>query len=215
MTTVLCNIPMTEGQLVTSYPTHWSDFEKSVGPQGWRGDTNPHGTFSRFSARYRAAQSYAGASFPDHSDEIANAYSAMIGVGLAYSALESLARAEAHVPGQGQPSNQAIGEMARTFSVLDSQLALDFRTRPYFAKQLIRFTNKQLAARILQCQEGDDDLRPVAEGVRHLAFHGVLSPGTAGGTRISVFFEELRKATLRTTDQEFTRWFTAHQTDER
>lgn len=59
--------------------------------------------------------------------------------------------------------------------------------------------------------DGGSDVRPLATGVRHLAFHGLVAPGTiayARGERgeVAKILQRLRNLSLSETDLHFSKW---------
>lgn len=71
---------------------------------------------------------------------------------------------------------------------------------------------KALIGQLVELDEADDDVTPIATAVRHLALHGDLAPATIGyksGNDAAQLLRALRDETLRASDEHFTQWLNA------
>lgn len=181
-------------------PSAWKSYRGFVAD----GSLPEDGDFNRYAARYRAASKLEAVRFADLAEATARGYTEALRVALAYTALEAL--------------ETAIGASAKRPAItIDSPaLAGSFKSdrcgklRDLLQKQL---DSGNLKARLVELERGDhgDDVRPLVEGIRHLVFHGVFTPGGAGISRSKWsqdFLADLGREVLDSTDQHFTAWLT-------
>lgn len=180
------------------YPTAWKTYRVYVAD----GSLPEDGDFNRYAARYRVASKLQEVRFTDLAEATARGYTEALRVALAYSALEALETAV------------AASSKRPAITVHSPALAAAFRAdrcgklRDLLQAQL---DNKGLKTRLVDLARGDhgDDVRPVVEGIRHLVFHGVFTPGGAGTSRSKWsqdFLAGLGREVLDSTDQHFTAW---------
>jgi hypothetical protein len=159
-------------------------------------DGKPGKLASKFFARYRMAKQFESANFKGASKKLQEGYSAIIRVGLAYSALESLER----LTGVPRSAHKPI---------IETDLALALRSPDVdklFEELKRDLDSWQLKTRIESSHRGEsDDVRPIAEGIRHLTFHGHATVHSFGldtvGTREIIF--DLADYLLEYCDSEF------------
>lgn len=186
--------------------TAWTQFCDRVTSNNEVFADTPNVEFSRFSARYRAA-SVLTVSLPGYSDKgrTADGYADLLGVGMAYSALEALEHAiKQHDLHFNAPAWPCV-------AVSSAELAEAFRSdgaaklRDAFDRHL---TSKKLRLKVRALHDEGEDVAPLVAGFRHLAFHGVFTPGTFGYSRTVVrdLIRGLRTHTLLATDRHFTAW---------
>jgi len=138
---------------VSNNLTAWSEYVDSV-------DQRIQKRAARVNARYVMARRFRHATFDGGSAKLQSGYSVLIKVGLAYSALEALEKLT-------EIENSAIHEPDVAFEL----------QQPKFVKLLVGvnadLSNKKLIAKIVQISSGEStDVRPLAQGLRHLVFHG-------------------------------------------
>jgi hypothetical protein len=150
-----------------SNPSAWKRYISAVGGK-------PAPEFARFAARYNVATSIEGLQIVGFSDATQEAYNAAMQAALAYSALEAL--------------NKALSDKRGTRHLPDPALAKNYRASS--STKLREFLmasvdNKALIGRLasLASDEANDDVLPVAEGIRHLMFHGDFTAHGAGAAQ--------------------------------
>lgn len=191
---------------MSHYPSAWKTYRGHV----TSGVLPNDGHFNRFAARYRAASQLRGVSFAGISEATAAGYTEALRVALAYSALDALETAT------GSNSRQPA------ITVHTPVLAAAFRTRR--CDKLRDFLqgnlgNKTLQERlaVLAGSDSATDVRPIVEGMRHLVFHGVFTPGGSGLGRSSwlrTFIADLAQEALDSIDQHFSAWLIPLANDE-
>ena len=176
-----------------SNPTAWAEYIAAL-PSRDAIDKQ----LARFRARYRLAGSLESVTFIGYGHATADGYTAALRVGLAYSALETL------------ESSGRVGE--RAVAVLDA----DLRDR-YLSQRLTKLRgwiqgekfNGKLQQRLDALVAGGiDDVRSLAEAIRHKTFHGGLSAhgtGVATSKTTLAFLDDLAQAVLAASDREFSR----------
>jgi hypothetical protein len=181
-------------------PTSWGAYRYLIN-QGFLEESTP---LNRFAARYSMARQLTGVSFEGSSTATAEAYSAGLRVGLAYSALETLCGALRLGKTGISVRNQALAAYFR--DPRQSKLQVYLTTgETGDDKKLIGEINTFLVNR-------STDVRPIAARIRHLMFHGVF---TAHGSSLATSatrrraMEELAESVLEATDRRFTTWVEA------
>lgn len=159
-------------------------------PQAWRsyiklvdnGKIVANPALSRYAARFRIAMAFESANFSGVADKSAIGYSIGLKVGLSYSALEAL--------------EKAIDKNERSTKILNPIVALHMRKyglKTLFPKLMSDLTGPRLKSNIEKFfLNENDNLRYVAEGVRHLMFHGDY---TAHGSGLA-YSKSLQKTLL-------------------
>ena len=190
-------------------PESWASFNQFLKSLDEPCREKVRGSFPRFQARYRAARSME-ITFDGYATEDTPAgYVAILKCGMAYSVLESLEKsigASSCIPGP---------IYCQEVRVESSKLANYFREAG--SKQLRNALSKHLKKaslreKIKDLESSGNDVRPLAEGIRHLAFHGISTPGTIGYRRkgknasVAELLDELPGVVLDATDSHFTRW---------
>jgi hypothetical protein len=186
---------------VARNPTSWRRFHELVRAGVIPGDRAPG--FNRFAARYSMARQLVTVEFTDLRPAAASGYTEGLRVALAYSALESLERSISGRPGG---THAPSPELARDFR--------EARSAPLRESLNASLINKKLSQRLQALLDDDvqDDVRPIAEGLRHLVFHGVYTPHGAGLARsghLRKFTGALSVVVLDRVDEVFTNWVDA------
>ncbi len=191
--------------------TDWAIFSGWVNDQ-WTWDKR-FGNFGRANARYVAAANVS-LSFGNSLKEItANGYEDILRVAMAYSALEMLEKAQKEFFQKYSVDGGDLHFFPAT--VRSSACVTAFREEGSVRFREALDENLDSAALkndLVSLQSEGHDVRCVAKGVRHLAFHGVLSPGTIGygdsGKKASVkrVLDELYPVVLCAADDHFATW---------
>ncbi|WJY68986.1 hypothetical protein CAURIS_10575 [Corynebacterium auris] len=197
------------------YPSAWgvyTDYVDSLPGKPWKNDLPTK--VSRFANRYRAASTME-VSFGFTSDT-AQGYSDLLQVAMSYSTVESL---EAALD-EDQRIRRIRSKRTRQRYLkvrLDSpEIAHWYRLDEAIKlrKALEDFLKRdELKKQLSDLVEGGSDVRPLATGIRHLAFHGLVAPGTiayARGDRgeVAKILKGLRSLSLREADLHFSKWVT-------
>jgi hypothetical protein len=147
---------------------------------------------AKFDARYRFAGQLHSIEILGLSADATDAYLSALRLALAYSALETLTDA-AFLKGK--------------LHVKDATLATSFRSARLskFRAFLIENTSANVLRGQLErlvAHPKDSDMLPVIAATRHLMFHGMLNPNSAGLTSKTArtFIESLGQATFREMD---------------
>ena len=165
-------------------------------------DSSSRSAASRFAARYRMARDLESVTFRSLATSTSAGYAAGLRVGLAYSALESF---------EFLASDST--RLKKFVQVGDEEVASQLRS-PRLAR-LVAFIqaeneNKRLHTRIAEFLDDPTDVnvRPVAEKIRHLVFHGAFTAhGSGAVTKTATStLNALSDAVLRSTDAHFTLW---------
>lgn len=179
-------------------PTNWKRFVDSVEENGgWEEERNQ--AFSRFAARFGFASSVSITN-PNLTDQTAEGYADILRVALSYSALEALEKAfEEYEGNQDRKVSVYSPEVAELFRSESAE-----RLRKSFQSHL---TGEKLRTSLKELAESGQDVRPLAQATRHLAFHGTMSPGTAGYRKgVGEMFKLLAAEVLGQTDKNFSDW---------
>ncbi|MDQ1247397.1 MAG: hypothetical protein QG597_1767 [Actinomycetota bacterium] len=181
-------------------PTAWRQYRRLVSA----GTLTENSGLNRFAARFSMAHQLTDVSFTNLRPEVAKGYTEGLRVALGYSALESL---EAALKGQLDATSVSSVDLAGRFR--------HDRAGRLRLLLLENLTNKSLLGRIERLYGNPDeaDVRCVAQGLRHLVFHGIFTPHGAGFDRsiqIRTFVSDLAVAMLSATDARFTQWVATH-----
>jgi hypothetical protein len=160
----------------------WRRFEKQLAQGRSARDLGFHakdGDVSRYLARFRIAGSYRSALFDDVSKPTADAYSALIGLLLAWSAFEQLARICGFIRG----NNLDYAKIDGLFAEYSASLVNDdwAAVRPAYAF-LATFTTAAALSSALQGASGGAPLRPrqLIVALRNAFAHGQLTAHFGG-----------------------------------
>lgn len=183
-------------------PSSWGRYQAIVPP----GDPS-RSDASRLAARYRMATDLESVTFRSLATSTGDGYAAGLSVGLAYSALESFERLASE---SRNPEKFVV--------VKDEEVASQLRS-PRSAKRVAFLQaeneNKRLHRRIADFMDDptDVDVRPVAEKIRHLVFHGAFTPHGAGAITKTArgTLNALADAVQKSADSHFTLWVVANQ----
>ena len=168
-----------------SNPKSWHKFVSAVDS----GRLSANSGLSRFAARYKVAYAFKAVEFDKLNAKTADAYFIAFKLSLAYSALEALEKCEVLKSKRIRIENTYI---ANQFRSQEGTYLLNFLR--------LETTNKKLLKNLTEFITGEcNDLRVIAESVRHLTFHGILSANGAGISK-SV---KLRKALIRLIEEVF------------
>jgi hypothetical protein len=149
-----------------SNPKSWHKFVSAVDT----GRISANSGLSRFAARYKVAYAFKAVEFDKLNAKTADAYFIAFKLSLAYSALESLEKCEVLKSKRIRIENTGI---ASQFRSEEGTYLLNFLR--------LETTNKKLLKNLSDFRNGEsNDLRVIAESVRHLTFHGVLTANGAG-----------------------------------
>lgn len=152
-----------------SNPKSWHKFVSAVDS----GILTSNSDLSRFAARYKIASAFKSLEFDNLSIKTSDAYSIAFKLSLAYSALEALEKCDIIETKYVQIENDFIASQFRSKKCvhLIEFLRLEIR-------------NKKLLRNLDEFSSGhSNDLRVIAESVRHLTFHGILTANGAGITK--------------------------------
>lgn len=152
-----------------NYPLDWHKFcnwqknnpEENLAPNISLGELN------RFAARFRMAKSYQGLMLEGYPEASTAAYSSVLGVFLAYSALEQLYKAV------GEPGSRIADEWGIYEDNISKKLKRSTRILNFLEEKV---TSDQLKKRISKFTQGEDEnILVIAQAVRHLVAHGMMS----------------------------------------
>ncbi len=193
----------------------WGAFTVLVNYNEWPWD-GPNADVARANARYVAASNMSVTFGETFKDATASGYEDIFRAAMAYSALEMLEKSlKNHSTSYGDWIDSSP---PAALPVNSSVCANDFRTDGCVRlRQALdtHVSSTSLKNELSTLASSGYDVRPLAKGVRHLAFHGVLSPGTIGygdtGNKAAVMrvLQELRQVLLRSADEQFTTWVEA------
>lgn len=178
----------------SGYPAGWREWRRLVADGEYEDDR----ALNRFAARFRMASGMRAVTYPSMGRATAEGYSVALRVALAYTALEAW--------------EKAMGRGKQTV-VEDADLAGDFRgpglTR--LRAHLVAASRSGLRGRVALVIEADDitDVRPVAEALRNVVFHGDFTPGGAGLARSGAartWTRRLSDSVLDTVEADFAAW---------
>lgn len=188
---------------MSSNPRAWGRYRALVDS----GVLSSSATLSRFAARYRMARDLDTITFRTLSSSTATGYGVLLQVGLAYSALEALESAIEPVNRQGKKqrtTSVAAPEVLRCIRGPRMSKFRDSLVTPVYEHE------QQLCNRVAAVLDNsaDDNARPIAEKVRHLFFHGVMTVHGTGLTTqtTQAVMHDLSEAVIVSVDDRFTRW---------
>jgi len=131
------------------------------------------GKLNRFAARFRLGRSYRGLNLEGYPESSVTAYSSVLGVFFAYSALEQLYVAV------GQPGDTILD----VWAIYDPNLSAHLRKSSKILSFLQTQVNDKLAERIEKFTAyRDDNLLVLAAAVRQLVAHGIMTIHSGGVT---------------------------------
>jgi len=176
-----------------SNPTAWAEYIAAL-PSRDAIDTQ----LARFRARYRLAGSLESVTFSGYGQATVDGYTAALRVGLAYSALETL---ESSV--RVEEWSVAVSNAELRDRYLSQRLT---KLREWIQGEQFKWMLQQ---RLDALSAGEsDDVRSLAEAIRHKTFHGGLSAhgaGVATSKTSLAFLNDLAQAVLDASDREFSR----------
>ncbi|MCG7297996.1 MULTISPECIES: hypothetical protein [Brevibacterium] len=193
-------------------PKSWDLFNEFLEGLEDRRQEEIRGAFPRFQARYRAARSMKIELDGYVTEDTPSGYVAIVHCGMAYSVLESLEKA---INGYAKIAKCEPDNSHRRVRVESPEIANYYRAdgskrlRDAMKKHL---DSNKLVAKLTELEVSGDDVTPLAAGIRHLAFHGVFTPGTIGYKRmgknasVAKLMNQLPAAILDATDDHFTTW---------
>lgn len=152
-----------------NYPKDWDNFCHWL-KNNSKENLDPNikiSELNRFAARFRLGKSYQGLSLADYPEASVSAYSSVLGVFLAYSALEQLYQAV------GNPKSKIANEWAIYDADVYKKLRRSTRILGFLQEKV---TSKSLKNEIGKFIEGQDkNILPICQAVRHLVAHGVMT----------------------------------------
>ncbi|KGA18103.1 hypothetical protein GM50_9665 [freshwater metagenome] len=178
-----------------SNPKSWHKFVLAVESGKLSGNSG----LSRFAARYKVASSLKAIEFDKLNVKTAEAYFLAFKLSLAYSSLESLENCEIL--------------NTKHIRVENSEIASELRKKENI--HLLNFllsetTSKKLRMRLSEFSSGEcNDLRIIAESIRHLTFHGILTAngsGIAKSARLQKLLAKLTDEVFIQINLEFSNW---------
>jgi hypothetical protein len=185
----------------------------SYSPTGWKkwceavkaGNVESSPELNRFAARYRAANLFDGIQLkPRASDDLRRGYSALLKVFLAYTAAESLRdglrashRSSFRINLISSPLAKSLRRNSKLLALLEEEVEKYNKNKkkvPPLLDRLQRFRSAE-----------SDDVGSVAQAIRHLVAHGVLTVGGANATTIerAASLTELAEEMLKLCNGEF------------
>lgn len=191
----------------------WSDLLETVKSRGLTWEAPHLAALSRAHARVRVAR-HIEVSFGDRlADATGEGYQAIFRVAMAYAALEAVADAiwrdrEFEPRLKAHQINVTSEECAETFRKSGCE-----RFRSALTSYL---TSPRLITDVKALMETGTNVSPIAQGVRHLAFHGVFTPGTisykrggGAGAHVRDTLNLLHGSVLESIDSYFDSWLCA------
>ena len=195
------------------YPSAWEAYRayvNSIPGKPWKNDLPTK--MSRFANRYRAASTIE-VSF-GFTSKTAQGYSDLLQVAMAYSTVESLEAALEEDQRILKLRSRRTRQRYLKVRLDSPEIAHWYRLdEAYKLRQALQEFLKRdgLKEQLADLVDGGSDVRPLATGVRHLAFHGLVAPGTiayAWGERgeVAKILQGLRNLSLREPDLHFSKW---------
>ncbi len=185
----------------------WATFEKLVESRGWRWDDPPIQKLSQANARIRMARHLSVSFGTALNDETSEGYHAIVRAAMSYSALDVLTK------GVANHSDTINGFHARDISIPSQACAEAFREPACkrFRAALDNDLSSPLRQKMADLAEAGENVGPLAQGVRHLAFHGVFTPATIGYTNgkdepVNIVLSTLHQEVLHAADKYFDWW---------
>lgn len=183
--------------MASGYPAGWREWRQLVSDGEYDDDKD----LNRFAARFRMAAGMRSVAYPGMGAATAEGYSVALRVALAYTALEAW--------------EKAMG-LAKQTVIEDDVLAGDFRNAELsrLREHLLGASRSGMRGRVALVVAGEEvtDVRPLAEALRNVVFHGDFTPGGAGLTRSAAaraWARRLSQAVLGTVEADFQAWVTA------
>ena len=139
------------------------------------------GDVSRFLARFRAANCYRGSQFESVASPTANAYSALLGLFLAWSSFEQLARVSGLADGE-KLNWKSIDQLFAEHS--SSLVSGSWQpVRPYYAV-LAKLASGKLKATLSEAATSGSEVtaRQLVTALRNAFVHGQLTPNLGGAS---------------------------------
>ena len=176
-------------------PRDWHRYTKSIKD----GTISTSKELNRFAARYRIGTSLKSIDFSEVSVNTSQGYLVALRLALAYSTLETL--------------EMSIDKKVGFTGVMNPEIAEKIRLlgrKKFLPLLLAEIDNKKLIIKVERfTREESDDIRTIAQAVRHLTFHGTLTPHGSGLTQSIGLRKALDKSSeeiYRTVDQRFSDW---------
>lgn len=186
-----------------TYPKGWSAYRGHVA----HGDLPSDSRLARFAARYRVARQLRRIEFEGLGARTEEAYTAVMRVSLAYSALESM--------------ETAPGIPPKSIRVVDADVARRIRDphhrslRAFLESPEVRPNLRDRVGTLLNTESSD--VRPAAEIIRNALFHGPL---TAHGSGVAIsrsllqLMDDLADSVLDASSERFADWLSEQLTNE-
>ena len=204
-----------ETRFTVGYPSAWraySGYVSDLPGKAWKEDL--HTSMSRFANRYRAASSVEISFGFDTS--ASRGYADLLKLAMAYSTLEALEGALKADPSIASLSSKKSRERYLRVKINSQELADLYRgfesTKLRKALQQ-HLSRRELKDRLSELSGRGADVRPLVQGIRHLAFHGLVAPGTIAyewreNGEVQQLLRGLHGLTLLAVDTHFTKWVT-------
>jgi len=182
-----------------SHPRAWRRYVQAL-----KSEEAPTGQFARFAARYNLAASLQGVVLEGAADETADAYASALGVGWAYSAIESLDHATGSRGARGAITDPALAKRYRSASLSSLRAMLESTA-----------DSSRLREQLFTLAEDADaqNILPAAKALRHAVFHGDFTAYGAGAARskgVRTFLHDLKASLLASADTEFELYLDRH-----
>lgn len=195
------------------YPSDWRAFVSyvdSLSGRPWKQDLNT--SVSRFANRYRAASTMA-ISFETDTSAF-RGYADLLQLAMAYSTLEALEGALKFDSRVSTLASKRSREKYLRVSLCSEELADLYRgyEATKLRKALQQYVKRnELRETLAGLSDGGSDVKPLVQGIRHLAFHGLVAPATIAyewgkNGEVQKLLRGLHSLTLRAADGHFTKW---------
>lgn len=175
-------------------PVDWRRYLSAV----QSGRIHPSTNLNRFAARYRTTNSLRNVIFEGISDATSAGYSTAFKLALSYSTLEALEKSIDRTLGKTEIINESIAQDMRRYG------------DPLFTLLSSEIESKKLQKSLQDFIIGNsNDLRVIAQSVRHLTFHGSLTPYAAGLTKSKRFrtvLDSTSEEVLSNVNRRFHEW---------
>lgn len=193
---------------MSSNPRSWGRYRALVDT----GVLSSSTSLSRFAARYRMARDLDTITFRTLSSSTGSGYGVLLQVGLAYSALEALETAIETPNRKGATQRETFVAAPEVLRRIRGPRMSRFRA---LLVTPVHSREKSLCSRVAAAIEdpADDNARPIAEKVRHLFFHGVMTVhGTGLTTKTTqAVMHDLSEALIIAVDDRFSGWVEASE----
>lgn len=185
----------------------WPTFRELVESRDWNWRDQSLSKLSQANARIRAAR-HLSVPFGDALGvKTSEGYQAIVRAAMSYSALEVLAQG---VADHRDTTNRL---KARDIAIPSQVCAEAFREPAWkrFRAALDNDLNGSLRQKVADLAGTGEDVGPLAQGVRHLAFHGVFTPATIGYTPgkeqpVEIVLSTFHQEVLHAADSYFDSW---------